>query len=145
MQTKDDIYLVKYDVNERRALATKITIEKNSIDGGRFYLFKALAQTFRQTSSETWFVEAHTVNVVEGTGNCRFSPVTLTRSTDNSTASSFPIRWFLLVLGHCPGHRSCVSFAYFSLHRAGHAKPTIKDRPKDQSDQSGYPTDQLEI
>ena len=76
-----------------------------------------------------------------------------------SKASSFPISWFshvlghchgwfLHVLGHCPGQRSCVSFAYVTLcHRAqaGRAKPTIKDRPKDQSDQSGYPTDQLEI
>ena len=60
-------------------------------------------------------MQAHTINVVEGTGNRRFSPVTLTMSTDYSTASSFPIRWFLHVLGHCPGHHSCVSFAYFTL------------------------------
>ena len=68
-----------------------------------------------------------------------------------SKASSFPISWFshvlghchgwfLHVLGHCPGQLSCVL-----CHRAGRAKPTIKDRPKDQSDQSVYRTDQLEI
>ena len=53
--------------------------------------------------------------------------------------------WFLHALGHCPGQRSCVSFAYVTLYRAGRAKPTIKDQPKDQSDQSVYRTDQLEI
>ena len=65
---------------------------------------------------------------------------------------SFPISWFSHVLGHChwwflhvlghrSGQRSCVSFAYVTLYWAGRAKPTIKD----QSGQSVYQTDQLEI
>ena len=128
----------KNDVNGRRALGTKITIEKNSMDWGRFYLFKALAQTSRQVRSETLFVQAHTINVREGTGNRRFSPVTLTRSTDYTDytvynmASSFTIRWFLHILGHsnCPVYTAAVFHLHIFLlcHRAGRAKPIIKDR-----------------
>ena len=77
----------------------------------------------------------------------RTPPLLVCESHDvYSKASFFPISWFshvlghcdgwfLHVLGHCSGQRSCVSFAYVTLYRAGRAKPTIKDRPKDQSDQ----------
>ena len=75
-------------------------------------------------------MQAHTIK--SGTGNRRFSPVTLTMSaTKLVESSSFPISWFLHVdptwplchcpgwflhvLGHCPGHCSSVSFAYFTL------------------------------
>ena len=41
-------------------------------------------------------VEAHTIDVLDGTGNRHFLQ-------------------FLHVLGHCPSHHNCVSFAYFTL------------------------------
>ena len=87
----------------------------------------------------------------------RTPPLLVCESHDvHSKAGSFPISWFshvlghcdgwfLHVLGHCSGQRSCVSCTYVTLYRAGRAKPTIKDRPKDQSDQSVYRTDPLEI
>ena len=72
----------------------------------------------------------------------RTPPLLVCESHDvHSKVSSFPISWFshvlghchgwfFHVLGHCSGQRSCVSFAYVTLYRAGRAKPTIKDRPK---------------
>ena len=106
----------KIDVNGRRALATKITIEKNSIDGETFYLFKALAQTFRQVRSETWFVQAHMIYLCSR-GN-REPPLLACDSNDvYRTARSFPIRWFLHMLGQCPGHLcfSCVLYSATGL------------------------------
>ena len=73
----------------------------------------------------------------------RTPPLLVCESHDvHSKAGSFPISWFshvlghcdgwfLHVLGHCSGQRSCVSCAYVTLYRAGRAKPTIKDRPKE--------------
>ena len=61
----------------------------------------------------------------------RTPPLLVCESHDvHSKASSFPIiwfshvlghchGWFLHVLGHCFGQRSCVSFAYVTLYRAG--------------------------
>ena len=102
-------------------------------------------------------VQAHTFNVVERTGST--PPILVCESHDvHSKASSFPISWFshvylAIVTG---GFCTClaivpVSAAVFHLRmlhctgQAGRAKPTIKDRPKDQSDQSVYRTDPLEI
>ena len=165
-----------WDVNERWSLAGKkwrqrkksksISDEDNHrekfnwLRKTSYYLFKALAQNFREVRNETWSVQAHTINVV---GN-RKPPLLACDSHGayvcNKVVPSRSVGFCTeTLLGHCfivpGGFCTCsaivpVTAAVFPLrillcHRAGRAKPTIKDRPKDQSDQSVYRTDQLEI